>query len=91
MDSPAAAGGGFRRNPCACSRAHQPLERVKIPRLAWSLAMSSALSFAALPFARAQDQHTDQPATHTVKRGDTLWDLAKKYLGDAYLCPASTA
>lgn len=61
---------------------------MKIPRLAWSLAMSSALSFAALPFARAQDQHTDQPATHTVKRGDTLWDLAKKYLGDAYLWPS---
>lgn len=27
------------------------------------------------------------PATHTVKRGDTLWDLAKLYLGDAYLWP----
>ncbi|MHB1313701.1 MAG: LysM peptidoglycan-binding domain-containing protein [Gemmatimonadaceae bacterium] len=27
------------------------------------------------------------PATHTVKRGDTLWDLAKTYLGDAYLWP----
>ncbi len=27
------------------------------------------------------------PAVHTVKRGDTLWDLAKLYLGDAYLWP----
>ncbi len=27
------------------------------------------------------------PATHTVKRGDTLWDFAKLYLGDAYLWP----
>ena len=27
------------------------------------------------------------PATHAVKRGDTLWDLAKQYLGDAYLWP----
>ena len=27
------------------------------------------------------------PATHAVKRGDTLWDLAKLYLGDAYLWP----
>jgi LysM repeat protein len=26
-------------------------------------------------------------ATHTVKRGDTLWDLARTYLGDAYLWP----
>jgi LysM repeat protein len=28
-----------------------------------------------------------RPATHTVKRGDTLWDLAKLYLGDAFLWP----
>jgi hypothetical protein len=28
------------------------------------------------------------PRTHTVKRGDTLWDLAKLYLGDAFLWPA---
>ena len=25
--------------------------------------------------------------THTVKRGDTLWDIAKSYLGDAFLWP----
>jgi hypothetical protein len=27
------------------------------------------------------------PATHTVKRGDTLWDISKLYLGDAFLWP----
>jgi LysM repeat protein len=27
------------------------------------------------------------PKTHTVKRGDTLWDIAKTYLGDAFLWP----
>ena len=27
------------------------------------------------------------PASHTVKRGDTLWDIAKLYLGDPYLWP----
>jgi hypothetical protein len=41
-------------------------------------------------FARAQQPTgpgTPRPATHTVKRGDTLWDLAKLYLGDAFLWP----
>ena len=28
-----------------------------------------------------------EPRTYTVKRGDTLWDIAKQYLGDAYLWP----
>src|SRR5437764_12464679 len=27
------------------------------------------------------------PATHSVKRGDTLCDIAKTYLGDAFLWP----
>jgi hypothetical protein len=28
-----------------------------------------------------------RPATHTVQRGDTLWDLSRRYLGDPYLWP----
>lgn len=36
--------------------------------------------------ALAQGAQGDAP-THTVKRGDTLWDLASQYLGDAYLWP----
>jgi nucleoid-associated protein YgaU len=27
------------------------------------------------------------PATHTVRQGDTLWDIAKQYLGDAFQWP----
>ena len=30
---------------------------------------------------------SDSSKTHTVKRGDTLWDIAKTYLGDAFLWP----
>ena len=32
-------------------------------------------------------QEAGAPKTHTVKRGDTLWDLAKSYLGDPFLWP----
>ena len=32
-------------------------------------------------------QARSEASTHTVKRGDTLWDIAKQYLGDPYLWP----
>jgi len=35
----------------------------------------------------AQQPAPAMPKTHTVKRGDTLWDLAKLYLGDSFLWP----
>lgn len=41
---------------------------------------------AALP-QRLLGQQPAIPATHTVKRGDTLWDIAKLYLGDPFLWP----
>ena len=65
--------------------AQQPLERVNIPRLGWSIPAAAIIAFASA--ARAQDVRADLPASHTVKRGDTLWDLAHTYLGDAYLWP----
>jgi LysM repeat protein len=37
--------------------------------------------------AAAQQPASSVPATHTVKRGDTLWDIAKMYLGDPFLWP----
>src|SRR5215216_5798830 len=32
-------------------------------------------------------QQSTMPQTHTVKRGDTLWDISKLYLGDPFLWP----
>ena len=82
--SPAAAGGQIRRFPCAAHGA-AALERVNIPRLGWTIAAFVVLA-PATPVG-AQDVRADLPASHTVKRGDTLWDLANTYLGDPYLWP----
>src|SRR3954467_11839770 len=35
----------------------------------------------------AQEPTSSTPKTHTVKRGDTLWDIARLYLGDSFLWP----
>lgn len=36
---------------------------------------------------RAQERSDSLPKTHTVKRGDTLWDISKTYLSDPFLWP----
>jgi LysM repeat protein len=58
--------------------------RVKILRFP----AAAVLALAAASPIQAQDVRADMPATHTVKAGDTLWDIAKAYLGDPYLWPS---
>lgn len=56
-------------------------------RAAFASAALFALSLLPLARAGAQEAVPARPAAHTVKRGDTLWDLSKLYLGDPFLWP----
>ena len=51
-----------------------------------SIALGAALPVRLIA-QEVQQQPSDAPKTHTVKRGDTLWDLAHSYLGDPFLWP----
>jgi hypothetical protein len=66
-------------------RAVRGLPRVTSIRVttiaALSLAAASPLTLG------AQEAGNPLPATHSVKRRDTLWDIAKTYLGDSFLWP----
>jgi LysM repeat protein len=48
------------------------------------VALDSVAPVAAAPVAVARDNTTQ---THTVREGDTLWDLARQYRGDPFLWP----
>ena len=60
------------------------MHRLRIRSLALLVA---GFSVAAPLSAQQAAPQGDAPRTHTVKKGDTLWDLAKQYLGDAFLWP----
>jgi hypothetical protein len=47
----------------------------------------SAFVLAALALSPALGLAQGAPQTHTVKKGDTLWDLAQQYLGDPFKWP----
>jgi hypothetical protein len=47
----------------------------------------SALAAGVLAAAPLRAQQAAPPPTYTVKAGDTLWDIAKQFLGDAFLWP----
>jgi LysM repeat protein len=50
------------------------------------VALAANLLFWGPAVVRAQ-QTVETPKTHTVKKGDTLWDLAQLYLGDPFRWP----
>jgi hypothetical protein len=57
-----------------------------ISRLGRSLTAAALLSATVAAPAVAQGARS-HATSHTVKRGDTLWDIARQYLGDPYLWP----
>ncbi|MBI5601294.1 MAG: LysM peptidoglycan-binding domain-containing protein [Gemmatimonadetes bacterium] len=62
------------------------MARIRATLLASAL-LGTALTLQAQVPAQQPAQPAATSATHTVARGETLWSLAKQYLGDAYLWP----
>ena len=67
---------------CRAVRTERQHLRIRASRVA----LWGALALALLG-TKALSAQEAVPREHTVKRGDTLWDLAKLYLGDSFLWP----
>jgi LysM repeat protein len=65
---------------CSCKSSPSPLPR-RIAVMGWWAAL-----LVAIPASGALAQEP-LPQTHTVRKGDTLWDLAQHYLKDPFLWP----
>jgi len=64
------------------------MHRLRLRSLAVLVAgFSLAAPLRAQQDARPSATQGAAPRTHVVKKGDTLWDLAKQYFGDAFLWP----
>jgi LysM domain len=65
---------------CSCKSSPSPLPR-RMTVVGWWVAL-----LVAVPASGALAQEP-LPQTHTVRKGDTLWDLAQHYLKDPFLWP----
>lgn len=60
----------------------QPSARLRTVRTVFAAALLTVATFAV-----AQEFRNDHPATYVVKRGDTLWDIAGRFLKKPWLWP----
>src|SRR3954465_6686358 len=65
---------------CSCKSSRPPVAR-RITAMGWWAAL-----LVAIPSSGVLAQEP-LPQTHTVRKGDTLWDLAQLYLKDPFLWP----